>query len=47
VLCREKFLSLLSILEAQWEYHTLKRDLADTLFEILEGWETGIILEWC
>jgi hypothetical protein len=30
---------LLCILEAQWRYHIIdKHDVADTLFEILEGW---------
>jgi len=24
-----------------------KHDVADTLFEILKGWGTWIILEWC
>jgi len=30
-------LVLLCILEAHWGFYTLKNDLADTLFEILEG----------
>jgi len=32
---------LLCIVEGQWGYHNMnKHGLADTLFEILEGWGT-------
>ena len=40
-----KFPFLLRILDVRWGFHTIKIDVADTLFEILEVWGTGSIME--